>query len=57
MKLGMHVALGPGHIVLDGDLPDRPPKGHNPPTPNFRSISVVAKRLDGSSSDISHRIP
>ena len=30
MKLGMHVGLGPGHIVLDGD-PARPPrKGHSP---------------------------
>jgi len=37
--------LGPGHIVLDGD-PPLLPKGAQPP--NFRSISVVAKWLDGS---------
>jgi len=40
----MKVDLGPGHIVLDGN-PVPPPKGH---TPNFRPVSVVAKRLDGS---------
>jgi len=37
MKLCMKVGLGPGHIVLDGD-----------PAPNFQPMSVVAKRLDGS---------
>ena len=26
-KLGMHVGLGPGHIVLDGDPATPPPKG------------------------------
>jgi len=40
MKLGMQVGLVPGHIVLDGD-PAPLPKGAQ--TPNFRSISVVAK--------------
>jgi len=30
MKLGMQVGLGPGHIVLDGDPADAPPKGHTP---------------------------
>ena len=45
MKLGMHVGLGPGHIVLDRDPAPPPPKGHSPP--NFRPISVVAKWLDG----------
>jgi len=40
----VHVGLGPGHIVLTGD-PARPvPKGDR--APNFRPISVVAKRLD-----------
>ena len=29
MKLGMHVRLGPGHFVLDGD-PAPLPKGHSP---------------------------
>jgi len=27
MKLGMHVGLGPGHIVLDGDLVPLPQRG------------------------------
>jgi len=44
MKLGMEVGLGAGQIVLDGD--PAPPKGAQPP--NFRPMSVVAKRLDGS---------
>jgi len=30
MKLGMEVGLGPGHIVLDGDLAPSP-KGAQPP--------------------------
>jgi len=45
MKLGMQVGLGPGHIVLDADPAPPPPKGHS--RPNFRPISIVAKRLDG----------
>jgi len=40
MKLGMQVGLGFGHIALDED--PAPPQ-----TPNFRSMSVVAKWLDG----------
>ena len=44
-KLGMHVGLGPGHIVLDGEPAPSPPKGHSP---NFRLISVAAKWLHGS---------
>jgi len=40
MKLGVQVGIGPGHIVLDGD-PASPP-------PNFRPMSIVANRLDGS---------
>ena len=47
MKLGRKVGLGPGHIVLDGNPRPPPPKGHSP-HPNFRPMSVVAKRLDGS---------
>jgi len=49
MPLGMEVGVGRDHIVLNGD-PAAPPqkKGHNPsPTPNFRPMFVVAKRLDG----------
>jgi len=30
MKLGVHVGLGPGHIVLDGNPAPPPPKGHSP---------------------------
>ena len=37
-------SLGPGHSILDGDPAPPPQKGHNP---NFWSMSVVAKRLDG----------
>ena len=33
-KLGMQVGLGPGHIVLDGDLASLPKKGAEPP-PQF----------------------
>jgi len=40
MSLGTKVGLDPGHIVLDGD--PAPPKGHS--TPNFRPMSIVAKR-------------
>ena len=36
--------LGPGHIVLDGDPAPRSPKRGQ--TPNYRPMSVVAKRLD-----------
>jgi len=46
MPLGMEVGLSPGDFVLDGDLASPPLKGHSP-TPNFRPMSVVAKRLDG----------
>ena len=40
--LYMEVGLVPSHIVLDGDL--APLKGAQPPTPNFRPMSIVAKR-------------
>jgi len=43
MKLGVRVGLGPGHIVLDGE-PTSPPQT----APNFRLVSIVTKRLDGS---------
>jgi len=45
MPLGMEVGLGPSDFVLDGDA--RLPKRGQSPFPNFRPISVVAKRLDG----------
>jgi len=44
MKLGIKVGLGPGHIVLDGDLA---PLDKSGTAPNFRPMSVMAKRLDG----------
>ena len=47
---GMEVGHGPGHIVLDGDPAPSPLMKHSPP-PNFRPMSVVAKRLD------EHKIP
>jgi len=31
MKLGIHVGLGRGHIVLDGDPAPPSPKGTQPP--------------------------
>jgi len=46
MKLGMEVDPGPGRIVLDGD-PALLPKRSTATPPNFRRMSVVAKRLDG----------
>jgi len=42
MKLSMQVGLGPGNIVLDRD-----PARKRGTAPNFRPMSVVAKRLDG----------
>ena len=45
MALGMEVGLSPGDCVLAGDPASLPLKGHIPP--NFRPMSVVAKRLDG----------
>jgi len=42
MKLNMDVSLGPGHIVMGTQLPL--PKWGT--APNFRFMSVVAKRLD-----------
>ena len=42
MPLGMEVGLRPGRIVLHGD-PAPLPKGTQPP--NFRPMSIVAKRL------------
>jgi len=46
MKLAMEVSLGRGHTVFDGDPTPLPQKGHS--LPNLRSMSVVAKQLDGS---------
>ena len=46
MALGMEVGLGPVHIVLRHSSP--PQKGVRVPPPNFRSVFIVAKRLDAS---------
>jgi len=45
MPLGMGVAFGPGDFVLDGDPA---PQKTVLPRPDFRPMSIVAKRLDGS---------
>ena len=44
MPLGTEVGLGPGDIVLDGDLA-LPKKEHS--TSTFRPMSIVAKRTAG----------
>ena len=41
VPLGSEVSLGPGHIVIDED----PASPERVIAPNFRSMSVVAKRL------------
>jgi len=47
IPLGLEVGLSPGNIVLDGD-PAPLLKNRAEPLPNFRSMSIVAKRLGGS---------
>jgi len=47
LVLGMEVRLSPGDFVLDGDPAPLPKRGRSP-LPNFRPISIVAKRLDAS---------
>jgi len=49
MPLGMDVGLVPGDFVLDEDPPLPPQKGS---APNFRPITILAKRLDGSRCDL-----
>jgi len=46
MPHGREVGFSLSDIVLDGDPALPSPKGADPP--NFRPMSVVAKRLDGS---------
>jgi len=43
MLLGTEVGLGPGHIVLCGE-PAPPPQQKGGTAPNFRLMSIVAKR-------------
>ena len=45
MPLGREVGLSPSDIVLDGDPAPLSERGRSP---NFRPVSIVAKRLDGS---------
>jgi len=44
MPVGRQLGLDPGNIVLNGDPAPSPKRGT---TPNFRPMSVMAKRLDG----------
>jgi len=46
MPLGRKVGLDPSDIVLDADPAPLPKKGAR--APNFRPMSIVAKRLHGS---------
>ena len=47
LVLGMEVGLSPGDFVLDGNPVPFHKRGWSP-LPNFRPISIVAKRLDVS---------
>ena len=47
IPLGREVGLSPSDIVLDGDPAPLSERERSPP-PNFRPVSIVAKRLDGS---------
>jgi len=43
MPLDREVGLGPGDIVLDGDLAPSPPEKKGTAAPTFWPMSVVAK--------------
>ena len=47
MKMVLGMEVGPGDFVLDGDPVPFPKRGRSP-LPNFRPISLVAKRLHTS---------
>jgi len=47
MPLGTEIGLIASDILLDGDPAPPPPEGGGG-APNFRSMSIVAKQLDGS---------
>jgi len=53
MSLGMEVGLGQGDFVLGGDPATSPQKGAE--FPNFRPMSIVVKRLDGSRCHLAWR--
>ena len=46
MPLGMEIGLGTGHILINGDSASPSQKGTQ--HPNFRPMSIVAKRLGSS---------
>jgi len=48
MPFGAEVGLGPGDIVLNGDPAPPHGKGQSSLLPHFRSMTIVAKRLDGT---------
>jgi len=48
MPLVREVGLSPSDNVLDGDPAPLPKRRRSPPPPNFRPMSVVTRRLDGS---------
>jgi len=45
MPLAMEEGLSQGDVVLGGDPAPTPQKGGRDPLPNFRPMSIVAKRL------------
>jgi len=55
MPLGMEVGLGPDHSVRWGPSSPSPKRGQSP-LPNFRPMSIVAKRLDESKWHLAWRI-
>jgi len=57
MPLGKEVGLSPGDFVLDRDPAPFPKRRRNPGAepPNFRPMSIVAKRLNGSRWHIAWR--
>jgi len=55
MPYGVEVGLGPGNFVLDGDPALPPQKGGGVILPNFRPMSIAAKRLHGSRCHLVHR--
>ena len=48
IKMKLVVASTQAHIVLDGDSAPPPSPKRAQPLPNFRPMSIVAKRLHGS---------
>ena len=54
MPLSMEVGLGAGDFVFDGD-PAPPPRKKAQSPPSFWPMSIVAKRLDGSTYHLVRR--